>query len=172
MVGPAVTVRTYPGDWAKPVEAIDAAEPGDVMVIDAGGVRPGRLGRAGHPQRHRRQGLAGVVIDGAIRDTPEIRALEFPAFVEPGQPDRRRAQGLRRDRRADQHRRAVAIVPGDWIVGDDDGVMRHPPAQAVEIGQPRHGRASSARTASAPRSRTASTLSQVAYLEKWEKARY
>ncbi|MFW6158362.1 MAG: 3-hexulose-6-phosphate synthase, partial [Planctomycetota bacterium] len=40
MVGRAVTVRTYPGDWAKPVEAIDAAEPGSVIVIAAGGVPP------------------------------------------------------------------------------------------------------------------------------------
>ena len=40
MVGPAVTVRTYPGDWAKPVEAIDSAAAGEVIVIDAGGVEP------------------------------------------------------------------------------------------------------------------------------------
>ena len=40
MVGRALTVRTYPGDWAKPVEAIDAAQTGDVLVIDAGGVGP------------------------------------------------------------------------------------------------------------------------------------
>ncbi|MBT4496806.1 MAG: bifunctional hexulose-6-phosphate synthase/ribonuclease regulator, partial [Gemmatimonadetes bacterium] len=38
--GPAVTVRTVPGDWAKPVEAIDVAQPGDVIVIDAGGRPP------------------------------------------------------------------------------------------------------------------------------------
>lgn len=37
MIGRAVTVRTYPGDWAKPVEAIDIAKEGDVLVIDAGG---------------------------------------------------------------------------------------------------------------------------------------
>ena len=35
MCGPAVTVRTYAGDWAKPVEAIDVCKPGDVLVIDA-----------------------------------------------------------------------------------------------------------------------------------------
>jgi 3-hexulose-6-phosphate synthase/6-phospho-3-hexuloisomerase len=40
MVGRALTVRTYPGDWAKPVQAIDQAQPGDVVVIDAGGVGP------------------------------------------------------------------------------------------------------------------------------------
>ena len=40
MIGRVVTVRTYPGDWAKPVEAIDKAEKGDVIVIDSGGVGP------------------------------------------------------------------------------------------------------------------------------------
>ena len=44
LVGPAFTVRTYPGDWAKPVEAIDHAAPGDVLVIDAGGVAPAICG--------------------------------------------------------------------------------------------------------------------------------
>ncbi|HEY4686832.1 MAG TPA: 3-hexulose-6-phosphate synthase, partial [Candidatus Subteraquimicrobiales bacterium] len=40
LVGRAITVRTYPGDWAKPVEAIDEAKEGDVIVIDAGGAGP------------------------------------------------------------------------------------------------------------------------------------
>jgi len=72
MVGPAVTVRTYPGDWAKPVEAIDQAQEGEVIVIDAGGVGPAVWGElATHSSLQKK--LSGVVIDGAVRDTREIR---------------------------------------------------------------------------------------------------
>jgi len=72
-------VRTYPGDWAKPVEAIDIAERGDVIVIDAGGVRPAVWGElATHSAIQK--GLAGTVIDGALRDTYDICKLKFPAF--------------------------------------------------------------------------------------------
>ena len=40
MVGQAVTVRTYPENWAKTVEAIDKAEKGNIIVIDSGGIGP------------------------------------------------------------------------------------------------------------------------------------
>ena len=79
LVGRALTVRTYPGDWAKPVEAIDLAQPGDVLVVDAGGVGPAIWGElATHSAIQR--GLNGVVIDGAIRDSGDIVKLGFPAF--------------------------------------------------------------------------------------------
>lgn len=68
MVGPAMTVRTAPGDWAKPVEAIDLAEPGDVLVIDAGNVLPACWGELATNSAIQRK-LAGVVIYGAARNT-------------------------------------------------------------------------------------------------------
>jgi hypothetical protein len=74
MVGRAVTVRTYHGDWAKPVEAIDKAQPGDVIVIDAGSRAPAVWGELATESCLQRK-LAGVVIDGAIRDVDAIRAL-------------------------------------------------------------------------------------------------
>ena len=80
LVGTALTVRTAPGDWAKPVEAIDRAEPGQVLVIDAGGRPPAVWGElATHSCVQRR--LAGVVVDGAVRDTPTIVELRFPCFA-------------------------------------------------------------------------------------------
>ena len=130
-VGPAFTVRTAPGDWAKPVEAIDQAPKGSVIVVEAGGVPPALWGElATHSCLQR--GIAGVVIDGAVRDTPEIRRLGFPAFAravvshagepkgfgEIGVPIRVAGQPVR---------------PGDWIVGDDDGVMVLPRERAVEM---------------------------------------
>jgi 3-hexulose-6-phosphate synthase/6-phospho-3-hexuloisomerase len=130
-VGPAFTVRTAPGDWAKPVEAIDQAPPGSVLVIDAGGNPPAIWGElASHSCVQRK--IAGVVIDGAIRDTPEIRRLGFPAFARhvvahAGEPKGFGEIGV--PVRVGGQR----VQPGDWIVGDDDGVMVLPRERAVEM---------------------------------------
>ncbi len=166
--GPAVTVRTAPGDWAKPVEAIDRCRPGDVLVIDAGGALPAVWGElATHSCLVK--GVAGVVVHGAIRDTPEITALRFPAFSthvtaaagEPkgfGEIDVPLSIG------------GQAIMPGDWVVGDDDGVMVLPKAQTVEL-------ANRAMDVLEKENRlrgeieAGATLSEVAYLQKWETAR-
>jgi len=81
MIGQAVTVQTFAGDWAKPVEAIDVAGSGDVIVInnDAGThVAPwGELATMSCVTK----GIAGVVIDGAVRDVDDIRRLQFPVFA-------------------------------------------------------------------------------------------
>ncbi|MCM8757380.1 MAG: orotidine 5'-phosphate decarboxylase [Candidatus Omnitrophica bacterium] len=93
MVGPAITVRTYPGDWAKPVEAVDMAEAGQVIVIDAGGVPPAVWGElATHSCITK--GVAGVVIHGAIRDVEDIRKMSFPAFAKVITPQAGEPKGL------------------------------------------------------------------------------
>ena len=131
LVGPAFTVRTYPGDWAKPVEAIDEAAPGDVIVIDAGGVAPAVWGElATHSAVGK--GLAGVVIDGAIRDTAEIREVKFPAFARLITPQAGEPKGLGEVgvvvRVAGQR-----VEPGDWLLGDDDGLVLLPRGRVVEL---------------------------------------
>jgi len=131
LVGRAVTVRTYPGDWSKPVQAIDVAEPGDVIVIDAGGVGPAVWGElATHSCIEK--GVSGVVVDGAIRDTAEIRALGFPAFSRLVQPNAGEPRGLG-EINVPISIRGVTVVPGDWVVGDDDGVVIVPQGRAVEL---------------------------------------
>ena len=130
LAGPALTVRTYPGDWAKPVEAIDLAQPGDVLVIDAGGVGPAIWGElATHSAIQR--GLAGVVIDGAIRDSGDIVKLGFPAFSRLVMPNAGEPKGFGEIgipiRIGNQK-----IEPGDWLLGDDDGVAVLPQKMAVE----------------------------------------
>ena len=79
VVGTAFTVWTYPGDWHRPVTAIDQAAPGDVLVIDVRGEPPAVWGEQATMSCIQR-GLAGVVIHGALRDVEEIRRLGFPAF--------------------------------------------------------------------------------------------
>ena len=85
-VGPALTVWTYPGDWARPVEAIDHADEGAVLVIDVRGEGPAVWGEEASKSCITR-GLAGVVINGALRDSREIGELDFPAFSAPFTPE-------------------------------------------------------------------------------------
>lgn len=131
MVGRALTVWTYPGDWSKPVEAIDAAEPGQVIVIDAGGMPPAVWGEKATKSCLQRK-LAGVVINGAIRDVANIREMKFPAFARlitpvAGEPKGQGMIGVP-VKIGGQY-----IRTGDWIVADDDGVVVIPQEKAVEI---------------------------------------
>jgi 3-hexulose-6-phosphate synthase/6-phospho-3-hexuloisomerase len=131
MVGTAVTVRTYPGDFAKPVEAIDVAQKGQVIVVDAGGAPPAIWGElATHSCLQK--GVGGVVVHGAIRDTVEIRKMGFPAFSKLITPTAGEPKGFGEIGIA-LSIEGVLIRPGDWIVGDDDGVVVIPRAKAVEI---------------------------------------
>jgi 3-hexulose-6-phosphate synthase/6-phospho-3-hexuloisomerase len=131
MVGRAVTVRTYPGDWAKPVEAIDQAGEGDVIVIDAGGAGPAVWGElASHSAKGKK--LAGVVVDGAVRDVKEIRGMNFPAFAKMITPAAGEPKGFG-EIGVPVTISGTTVFPGDWIVGDDDGVMVLPDKKAIEF---------------------------------------
>ncbi len=131
MIGPAFTVRTYPGDWAKTVEAIDEAPQESVIVVDAGGVGPAVWGElATHSCIQKK--IAGVVIDGAIRDVPEIRELKFPAFARIITPTAGEPKGLG-EMGVPVEVGGVRVFPGDWVFGDDDGVVVIPQKRAVEI---------------------------------------
>ncbi len=131
MVGPAVTARTYPGDWAKPVEVIDIANAKDVVVIDAGGGGPAVWGElATHSAIQKK--LSGVLIDGAIRDIVEIRKLNFPAFARVITPAAGEPKGFG-EIGIPVKVGGMRVSPGDWIVGDDDGVLVIPEKRLVEI---------------------------------------
>ncbi|OHC07846.1 MAG: bifunctional hexulose-6-phosphate synthase/ribonuclease regulator [Planctomycetes bacterium RIFOXYD2_FULL_41_16] len=128
LIGNAVTVRTFPGDWAKPVEAIDIAKEGDVIVIDAGGVGPAIWGElATHSALQKK--ISGVVIHGAMRDIAEIRKLNFPAFTKMVMPTAGEPKGFG-EINIPILISGIRINPGDWIIGDDDGLMVIPLAEA------------------------------------------
>jgi len=166
LIGPVLTVRTAPGDFAKPVEAIDRAEPGQVIAIEAGGVTPAVWGELASESAVQRK-VAGVVIDGAIRDTDDIRRLGFPAharlvcshaghpkgFGEIGVPIRLCG---------------VEVFPGDWLVGDADGVMLLPKDRVVEMAN-RGQDVLEAENRQRTEIREGRTLGQIAHLERWEK---
>ncbi|MFO7900890.1 MAG: 3-hexulose-6-phosphate synthase [Planctomycetota bacterium] len=167
MVGRAVTVRTYPGDWAKPVEAIDAAEPGSVIVIAAGGVPPAVWGELATNSCMQRE-LAGVVIDGAVRDSADIRELGFPVFARhvtshAGEPKGMGEIGV------PIRVAGRPVVPGDWIVGDDDGVLVIAKARAAEIANRGQDCLEKENRIRAEIRGGRTTLAQVQNLLRWEK---
>jgi len=131
MIGPAFTVRTYPGDWAKTVEAIDEAPQESVIVIDAGGVEPAVWGELA-TNSCLENNIEGVVIDGAIRDVVEIRKLKFPAFARIITPTAGEPKGFG-EMGVPVKVGGVRVFPGDWVFGDDDGVVVIPQKRAVEI---------------------------------------
>jgi len=166
LVGPALTVRTAPGDFAKPVEAIDRAEAGAVIAIDAGGVPPAVWGELASESALQRK-LAGVVIDGAIRDTDEIRRLGFPAHARAVASHAGYPKGFG-EIGAPIRLAGVEVFPGDWLVGDADGLMVLPKARVVEMAN-RAQDVLEGENRMRAEIREGRTLSQVAYLERWEK---
>ncbi|MFJ1300787.1 RraA family protein [Pseudomonadota bacterium AL_CKDN230030165-1A_HGKHYDSX7] len=134
ILGRAFTVRTRPGDNLMVHKALDSAEPGDVIVVDAGGeTRNAIIGEIMVAWGARR-GLAGIIIDGAIRDTETIGAGEFPVYA-----------------RAVAHRGpykdgpgeinvpvsidGMVVLPGDLIVGDADGLLAIRAGEAAAIAE-------------------------------------
>jgi 3-hexulose-6-phosphate synthase/6-phospho-3-hexuloisomerase len=168
LVGPALTVRTAPGDYAKPVEAIDEAKPGHVIVVDAGGVGPAVWGEMASRSAMNR-GVAGVVIDGAVRDSADIRALGFAAFSRIVCPNAGEPRGLG-EIGVSIRVAGEDMEPGDWILGDDDGVVRIPRDAAAEWanrGMEWYERENRIRQ----EIKAGGTYGKLVELEKWEKQR-
>lgn len=168
MAGPAVTVRTYPGDWAKTVEAIEVARENDVIVIDAGGLPPAVWGELASESAVGKR-LAGVVIDGAIRDTREIRRLGFAAFARHVCPNAGEPKGFG-EMNVPVKVGGKTVEPGDWILGDDDGVVAIPRARAAELAN-RGMDVLEKENRLREEIRRGKTLSEVAQLLRWEKTR-
>lgn len=123
--GPAYTVQCYPGATHALEEALEKAAPGDVLVVNgegyAGAVLMGGLmsGRA----RHR--GIAGAVIDGAVRDVSELKKMQWPVFAAAITP-RSGTFAQLGQLQVSVSCGDVVIHPGDMIAGDDDGVVAIP----------------------------------------------
>ena len=166
MMGPAFTVRTMPGDWAKTVEAIDEAGKGDVIVVDAGGVGPAVWGELATESALQRK-LAGVVVSGAVRDTGEIVRLGFPVYARLVSPTCGEPKGLG-EMNVSLKISGVSIRPGDWVVGDDDGVVVIPKDKAVEIAN-RAQDVLEKENRLRKEIKEGSSLGKVANLAKWEK---
>jgi 3-hexulose-6-phosphate synthase/6-phospho-3-hexuloisomerase len=166
IAGPAVTVQTFEGDWAKTVEAIDVAKPGDVIVIYNGSryVTPwGEL--ASHSAKNR--GIAGLVIDGPVRDADDIIRMRFPVFCTGVVPNAGEPKGFG-EINAEIYCGGILVRPGDYIVGDDHGVLVLPKERAYEIAR-RALEVKKNEERVREEIKRGSTLSKVIDLYKWEK---
>jgi regulator of RNase E activity RraA len=130
--GPALTVRSRPGDNLMVHKAMELAQPGDVVVVNTGE----NLTTAVFGELMCRTAMAarvgGIVVDGAIRDVEAIRALGFPAHSRavsigscdkdgPGEINVPIACG------------GTVVMPGDIVVGDCDGVAVVPREEAAQV---------------------------------------
>jgi 3-hexulose-6-phosphate synthase / 6-phospho-3-hexuloisomerase len=166
IAGPAVTVVTRDGDWAKPVEAIDRAGAGDVLVVDAGGGPTAIWGELASWSAHGRQ-VAGVVVDGAIRDVDAILDLGFPAFSRSTSPDAGEPKG-HGEIGVEVTVGGQRVRPGDWVVGDASGVVVVPRERALEIAN-RALDVLEHENRVREEIRRGSTLGKVQKLERWER---
>jgi RraA family protein len=130
--GPALTVRVPPGDNLMVHKAIDLAEPGDVLVIDAGGaVEQAIIGEIMASWAAKR-GVAGFVIDGAIRDVGAISAASFPVYAR-GVTHRGPYKNGPGEINVPVSIGGMVVQPADIIVGDEDGVLAVPQADAEAV---------------------------------------
>jgi len=120
--GSAITVDVRPGDNLMIHAALAIAQPGDVLVIDGKGDLGAALMGAIMINQSKAIGLAGVVIDGAVRDYEELCELGFPVFargLNPNGPTKNAAGRINWPVSV----AGVAVNPGDLVVGDADGVV-------------------------------------------------
>ncbi len=132
LVGQARTVTSMVGDNGICHVATALLRPGEVLVIDARGYEDVAVWGAVATRAAIARGVAGVVIDGAVRDVAEIRGLGFPCFATAAVP-------------AGPHKgfggtidgpiscAGCPVAPGDIVLGDDDGVAVVPLEKQAEI---------------------------------------
>lgn len=166
MVGRALTVQTVNGDWAKSVEAVDRAKPGDVIVVDACGGDVAVWGELAS-WSCKSKGVAGVVIDGAARDIDAIVEMEFPCFsrhISSNAGEPKGYGGIGHEIVCG----GVTVRTGDWIIGDESGVVVVPQENAVEVAN-RALDVLERENRIREEIKRGGTLSDVLKLEKWEK---
>ncbi|HVY05556.1 MAG TPA: RraA family protein [Burkholderiales bacterium] len=132
LCGPAITVRTAPGDNLLIHKAIDMAQPGDIIVVDGGGALDAALIGDIMTSYAVSRGVGGFVIDGAVRDTEELAARDLPVYargISPRGPTREGPGEINVAISID----GTVVNPGDIVVGDADGLVFIPPSQAEAL---------------------------------------
>ena len=132
MSGPALTVKSRPGDNLMLHKALDLAEPGDIIVCDGGGDLTNALIGELMISHAIRRGIAGIVVDGAVRDFGWIRAHDFPVYAA-GVTHRGPYKDGPGEINVPVAIDGMVIAPGDLIVGDEDGFLCVPYADAGTV---------------------------------------
>ena len=131
LCGPAITVKARPGDNLMLHYAIDIAQPGDVIVVDAGGDLTNALIGEMMVAYAIKKGIAGIVINGAIRDSVVIggRFSTFAAGISHRGPYKDGPGEINVPIAIN----GMVIEPGDLILGDEDGLLSVPYAEVEEV---------------------------------------
>jgi len=132
MVGPAHTVKCYPGSIITVHKALLEARPGEVLVVDGEGDDRGALFGELMTLQARRNGLAGIVVDGPVRDRSAVVESGFAVFaacVNPRVGSNRRVG----ETQIPVQCGGVVVRPGDLILADDDGVAVVAPEHAAGV---------------------------------------
>lgn len=132
LAGPALTVKTRPGDNLMIHKALTMAQPGDVIVVDAGGDLTNALFGEIMVATAVKLGLAGIVLNGAVRDSEEIGRGDFPLYAA-GVSHRGPYKDGPGEINVPIAIDGMVIHPGDLIVGDADGLLCVPREQAEAI---------------------------------------
>lgn len=132
LCGPAVTVRVRPGDNLMIHKALMMVQPGDVLVIDGGGdVTQALVGGLMRTTCMAKK-LGGLVIDGAVRDLCEWAQDGMPIFAR-GHTHRGPGKDGPGEINIALACAGLAVLPGDLVVGDADGVIAVPAAEAADV---------------------------------------
>ncbi|MCW4629070.1 MULTISPECIES: RraA family protein [Marinomonas] len=132
MIGSAITVKSRPGDNLMLHKAIDMAEPGDVIVVDAGGDLSNALMGELMLAHAINRGVAGFVLNGAIRDLDAFVATNLPTFAA-GVTHRGPYKDGPGEINVPISIDGMVINPGDIVIGDCDGVLAVPLEHAEAI---------------------------------------
>lgn len=132
LAGIAYTVRVWPGDTLAVLRAVDKASANSVIVIDAGGTDRAAVWGGTSSKASIVRGIRGCVTNGSVRDIDEIVALRFPVF----------AAGISPRGTVKNHPGwsglaisigDVVVNPGDFLIGDSDGVVVVAAAEATQV---------------------------------------
>ena len=132
MAGPALTVKAPPGDNLMLHKAIQLAQPGDVVVMDAGGELTNALMGELMLMQFVGRGVAGIVINGAIRDAAFLRGHAMPVYaagVTHCGPYKNGPGEINVPVAID----GMVVEPGDLVIGDEDGLLCVPFADAEAV---------------------------------------
>lgn len=120
LVGPARTVRCHE-DFLTIIQALDNSETGEVLVVDSCESTRALIGELFTSEALRR-GLAGLIIDGPVRDIESIRGLDIPVYARSFCPCSGTTIKLM-DEQIPILCGGVEVKPGDILFGDDDGIL-------------------------------------------------
>lgn len=144
LIGRARTIRYLPNrpdvrkeiySKGKQLNYISAeeAEPGDILVFDAGGeIRSAVTGDV-TTTRFLYRGGAGIVVDGALRDVPELQGMHFQVYMRRGQAAAVSPIMMSVDYQVPVRIGSVTVIPGDILLGDSHGVLVIPAAIAEKV---------------------------------------